>query len=788
MTDNRFKAWAARGFDGHLLPIIPPDATLSARSKIKPEARGKTPGRRNSYGEWGSFDWRGWHQADEDLAEWHAMGAGVGLRLGTFVAADVDVLDPELAEAVAATVQDNFGDTVTRIGRPPKRVLLYRAVGPLRRRRLWIKQEGYAEPALFELLGDGQQVVVDGIHPQTRRPYAWDDEPLADTLHLLDEYMVDALFEELRGLCDMLGYECWEEGSGSAARDRMTVRQAELAAPDIEAVRKAVEAIENNNADFPGRTDYIRFACAIRAACAADPDAGEDIFLEWALRWEGNERFENNDIDEARSDYHRCKPPFEVGWPLIAQLAGEYGCRIGAEYAFEGEDLPTRDEDDDGEDGDEDLGWIGDMAYVAELNRYLVLRTGALWAEESFRRMYAHIGDPSSAKENAAAIFQRHPRARKVDALTYQPHQGRIVEEDGQTLFNCWKRSGVVPAAGVTVADVQPWLDHLAFVVPDAEQRETLLDWCAHVLRFGKPNWGVILGGAPGVGKDLLMLPFARAIGSRNYRAINESDLDGQWTWWAAETQLVVIAEMRALTPATYNKVKAYVARPPEKVVVNKKGVPQYEVPNTAAYFGFTNYPNAVPLDEDDRRWFVMWSGAEPQDAAYYTQLAAWLDKPGTTEAVAGYLLQRDLSAFNATGRAPDTDAKQEMIHASRPAFDQWVIEAVQEGTLPFDADLVAVEDLLSRLPHYARQYRPTRKALVKALREAGARPLLRVSLGKPLPTTGTKRTHVWALRRTAIYGGLDKDALVARFWSQYEASKGTGCDMPADDEEPAAV
>jgi hypothetical protein len=47
--------WHA-GFTG-VIPVIPPDAPLSAACKIKPEDRGKVPGRLNGQGTWGGFDW-----------------------------------------------------------------------------------------------------------------------------------------------------------------------------------------------------------------------------------------------------------------------------------------------------------------------------------------------------------------------------------------------------------------------------------------------------------------------------------------------------------------------------------------------------------------------------------------------------------------------------------------------------------------------------------------------------------------------------------------------------------
>ena len=75
-----FKAWAAAGFGGELIPIVPLDAELSPMSKIDPAARGKTPGRMNGQGTWGGFDWRHHQTIERDLERWAKTSAGIGLR------------------------------------------------------------------------------------------------------------------------------------------------------------------------------------------------------------------------------------------------------------------------------------------------------------------------------------------------------------------------------------------------------------------------------------------------------------------------------------------------------------------------------------------------------------------------------------------------------------------------------------------------------------------------------------------------------------------------------------
>ena len=99
---------------------------------------------------------------------------GIGLRTGVLVGVDVDILDPDLAHQVDQLARDRLGDTLTRVGLWPKRLLPYRTEAPSSKITV-----GTLEGAKVELLGLGQQFVAFGIHPDTGQPYRWiDDTPL----------------------------------------------------------------------------------------------------------------------------------------------------------------------------------------------------------------------------------------------------------------------------------------------------------------------------------------------------------------------------------------------------------------------------------------------------------------------------------------------------------------------------------------------------------------------------------------------------------------------------------
>jgi len=306
----------------HLVPIVPHNGVLSPRShlaKRKGDVRGKAPGLRGSDGEW--YGLKGWQTAtptEADLSTWQSMGAGVGLRLGLqhdgthLFAVDADTLDRKSAEIVASQVQARFGLVPVRIGRSPKALYLIRCGGPLPYRSLVF------EHGVVEVLGEGKQCVIVGIHPVTLLPYRITRPstgglpPLAG-LPIQDAAEIDGLLADLSGVLPKPERVYGEHGM----TDRASVDQERLKG-DLELVRKAVEAIPNR---YPadGYAWWVKLAAAVRGACQEDDGLGLELFEEFTARAELGE----DAAESATRVYRSINAPFAVGASLLFEWAEE---------------------------------------------------------------------------------------------------------------------------------------------------------------------------------------------------------------------------------------------------------------------------------------------------------------------------------------------------------------------------------------------------------------------------------------------------------------------------------
>ena len=172
-TRATFSQFFDAGFGGEVIPIVPPGARLSPKSGLSESDLGKIPGAYWSrHRAWtGLRDWAGAKFTALSAEAWDAWPEpNVGLRAARFPGIDVDVADEALVAAIVALAFETIGPAPVRHRQGSARVLLpYRlATGepPVKKHRV------VCDAGAVEILGFGQQYVVQGTHPKGGR-YCW---------------------------------------------------------------------------------------------------------------------------------------------------------------------------------------------------------------------------------------------------------------------------------------------------------------------------------------------------------------------------------------------------------------------------------------------------------------------------------------------------------------------------------------------------------------------------------------------------------------------------------------
>ncbi len=728
-TEPHFRRFWDAGFRD-LIPIIPPGAPLSAATKIKPEARGKAPGRVNQQGLWSSFDWRSCEAGTGDLTWWGSMGASVGLKTGGITGADLDVTDPFYMDIVDGVCVQKLGDAPARVGRPPKKLRIYRTAVSMTRRRLWFKTpEGGKH--LIELLGDGQQFVVAGPYAREGKPagwdYKWDRMPKADDLIEITPEQVEAFFTEVRAALEAFGCECSFEGTGHTATDRTVIDQAALKS-DIDLIAAAVAATPNNNGLFPGRTDYVRMACAIKAACADDPVRGQDIFLEWAMRWEGNDRFAGNDWDDAVSDWDRCKPPFEVGAEYLLHVARQAGWTGQAEHVFESEEAPAESRPRTWIDLMNERHFVVNEAgkvvvysvmHDPSLDRRMLVSSSFGDIRNLYLNDLVEVGrkDGSPLLKSKGQAWLSHPGRRTYHGgVHFLPGQ-----EAPPGVFNLWAGWGVEPKPGDWSLLRSRILENLCG--GDPERFRYLLGWMANaVQRPATPGQvAVVLRGGRGVGKGKFAAWFGKLFGQHFLHVASGSAITGRFNEHLRDAVVVFADEaFYAGDKAHESILKALVTE--DLLHVEGKNKTAVQVRNCVHLLMASNSDWVVPAGNDERRFFVLDAAANrQQDTTYFAAIDAQM-KAGGAEAMLHELMNVDLSGFQVR-KFPQTEGLIDQKLLSLDSVGRWWLDALTMGDLDTqgfndwgDSIEVSKRDLYTAYKRHAQAMRVFRPENVSTL------------------------------------------------------------------------
>ncbi len=334
------------------------------------------------------------------------------------------------------------------------------------------------------------------------------------------------------------------------------------------------------------------------------------------------------------------------------------------------------------------FGWV----YVIGVKKFLHAEKFVEWDKEQF-------SDENATKMKKGGRFAdkmlREEGFPKAHRLGYEPNKPRIIIENKESIFNLWKDPEIDPVEG----DATPFIKHCEYIVPDESERKVFLDFLAFNLQKQgeKILWAVLLQGMQGTGKSYFAEIMVMILGSHNVSSPSNEELHEVYTQWAKNCSFVVVEELMARGRMDLmNKLKPMITQP--RISIREMYTPNYEMANRFNMLLLTNHKDAIILDEDDRRYFVVHSAAKIKEEKYYDDLWNWTRKPEGIGAIYHFLLERDLSHFNPKSHAPMTEAKQEIIKGSYTDLHAWISECIENEVWPFHTDLISPKHIVETI------------------------------------------------------------------------------------------
>ena len=380
---------------------------------------------------------------------------------------------------------------------------------------------------------------------------------------------------------------------------------------------------------------------------------------------------------------------------------------------------------------------LRDWVYVEESEKFANLRDGRLLSSKSFDMIYAkdvHT-PPEGEKPQAAHKFFALQEGRTVYAQMYVPQLwrdgagGQFFEHELRYYLNSYHGHTVPPTEdGWQQRDTWKRVkSHIERMMENEAEAKLLIQWMAHNVQYPglKILWAPVILGPQGVGKSTIGTIMGKAMGQSNTKLINMSEVYSSFSGWAQGACVAFIEEIRIVGHSRYdvmNKLKEYITN--DRITVVFKGRDGLNVLNTQNYCCFTNFEDAMVLDEEDRRYGVFATAqktrAEADEEfghAYFLELHDIINAhPGDIRA---WLLGVDLEGFSRTSAPPMTRAKMDMISQTRGDDAENLEMVLQTGGMGLSNDVVSTSHVNTAL-RLAGFPAMSARRLGKALKDLG--------------------------------------------------------------------
>lgn len=123
---------------------------------------------------------------------------------------------------------------------------------------------------------------------------------------------------------------------------------------------------------------------------------------------------------------------------------------------------------------------------------------------------------------------------------------------------------------------------------------------------------------------------------------------------------------------ANFNALKSIISD--NSIRINEKLVPRRDAENVSNFIFVSNNSFPVKIENGDRRYVVLaCNGKHKGDYKYFQQLCSSFDEDFYNTLLT-FFMERDLSNFQVR-EIPMTDAKQDLIDASKSPLDIWICE-----------------------------------------------------------------------------------------------------------------
>jgi hypothetical protein len=296
-------------------------------------------------------------------------------------------------------------------------------------------------------------------------------------------------------------------------------------------------------------------------------------------------------------------------------------------------------------------------------------------------------GDPVMVE--TSQLWIKNPDRQQTDDVVYAIGEerwvGSIPGHQALNIWTPWDRQD-------TGADIDMFVRHLEYLIPDDEERKRFIQWLAHMEQkpHELPHSGYLMyTKSYGIGRNWLGDVLLRVWRGEVAPSINLSDLlTSNYNGRIGCKRLAIVDEVHMGNHRIMQPVVARLRQmmtEPMRVINPKYGKETVEY-NKLRWLIFSNHDDALPVDTEDRRLHIIANPEKPMPASYYSKLYARLEDADFAEAIGYWLSTVDIGSFNPGAKPKMNAAKKAVVEASKSQLHrdtedqlkQWASEGVE--------------------------------------------------------------------------------------------------------------
>lgn len=364
--------------------------------------------------------------------------------------------------------------------------------------------------------------------------------------------------------------------------------------------------------------------------------------------------------------------------------------------------------------------WANQHVYVLATDAFFDLKSASLLSRVGFNAQYNRMMPqrPNGDREDAAKwCLERWNVATVTDSM-YMPGEQPVFQQEARWMANTYSTTNLPEVAQqytqAGLDGINAFLRHVqAFCGNRHAVYVNFVDWLAWCVQNPgkKVRYAPLLKGCQGDGKSMLVSALRAAMGDTNVGSVGPALLCADFNDWAEGTCVTGFEEIMITGRKRYsvaNNLKEPISN--DRLTVNRKGRPGKAIVNVTNYMAFTNFVDAVPLEDSDRRWWVIFSP--------YSSVASLRAALGMTaeQLVAHFALIFDSmdnqrgewrkflteyvvsDAFRPNAGAPHTEEKTEMRSSGEDAVEAVARQIIESGAYGVHQSVLSSSALTSAM------------------------------------------------------------------------------------------